>query len=335
METKTKIVTFTLPASAMRKVVFRESPAEKDQPAKIEIDMMIFSTAYNRNRAYFQVSQLLKWSNKLTRIGFNFNHDLALSEKRYLKNTNQFSKIEPKFVDGETEIWATFASTDPAVIEKRDDITAPSIELLVAEENTIRNERGEYFTDFDWVGTALLLGVPQGSGDSRVVEVREYTADLSKELEPAKSELELFKSHVDNELNKMTAQFAVAQAKVLSDIKNSSNGNCVWVAADGNEYTRNWEEIYNETISVIESQEVPESTENPLIQMMKAKGFSFTKTHLDKMSESLTKAEKIQEKMSNFRTEELLEDRSGALETAKTKDNYVQSKYNFIKSILK
>lgn len=139
-----------------------------------EVNMMLFSTAQNRNHSYFQVSDLLKWSNKLESILTNLNHNLSLSGGKYLGNLNRWTKIWGSFNNGDLEIWGTFRTEDPLVISKKDQITAPSIELLVDERDIIKDDKGEYFITFDWVGVALLLGVPAGSGGARLVDIHEY-----------------------------------------------------------------------------------------------------------------------------------------------------------------
>ena len=50
----------------------------------VRIPLMLFSTRWNRNHAYFQVADLLRWQNKAGKVLFNFNHDLSESEGKYL-----------------------------------------------------------------------------------------------------------------------------------------------------------------------------------------------------------------------------------------------------------
>lgn len=139
-----------------------------------EVEMMIFSTAFNRNKAYFQVSDLMKWATKLDSIMFNFNHDLSLSGGKYLGNQNKFTSLRSDYSTGELEIFATFRTTDPIVVARKSEITAPSVELMVDDENCISSENGDYYTSIDWVGCALLLGLIAGSGNARVGQIKDF-----------------------------------------------------------------------------------------------------------------------------------------------------------------
>jgi Zn-dependent metalloprotease len=180
-----RLLHFSLPQA-----VFSTQPLQfKEVLGGFEVEMMIFSTAFNRNKAYFQVSDLMKWQNKLDSILFDLNHDLSLSGGKYLGNQNKFTSLRADYSSGELEIFATFKTTDPLVVARKNEITAPSIELMVDEEDCISDEKGEYYTQFDWVGCALLLGIVAGSGNARVGEIKEFnflqhynlTQDMTKE----------------------------------------------------------------------------------------------------------------------------------------------------------
>ncbi len=173
-----KLITFSTP----QKNFAKNKPLDFVKVDKgFEVDMMIFSTANNRNKVYFQVSDLLKWQGKEKSLLFNFNHDLSLSEGKYLSNKNEFTKIWSEVNGGEFEIWARFRTTDKEVIAKKDEITQPSIELMVDEETAIISEKGEYYDSVDYQGTALLLGVPAGSGQTRIGETKSFDLDKEKE----------------------------------------------------------------------------------------------------------------------------------------------------------
>ena len=165
-----RLFKFSLPQA-----VFASQPLNfQEVSGGFEVEMMIFSTAFNRNKAYFQVSDLMKWKNKLDSIMFNFNHDLSLSGGKYLGNQNKFTSLRADYSTGELEIFANFKTTDPVVVARKSEITAPSIELMADEEDCICNENGEYFQTFDWVGCALLLGIIAGSGNARVGEIKDF-----------------------------------------------------------------------------------------------------------------------------------------------------------------
>jgi len=140
----------------------------------IRTDMCIFSTVMNRNRCFFQVADFLKYESKLSAILFNFNHDTSLTGGKYLGNKSKFTKMWSVMNNGDFEIWATFESTDPAVIEQKDNITAPSVEVMVDVESAIINENGEYYQSWDFQGCALLLGIHAGIGGARLDNMVEF-----------------------------------------------------------------------------------------------------------------------------------------------------------------
>jgi hypothetical protein len=166
-----RLLTFALP-----QVVFESKPLEfKEDSGGYEITAMLFSTAYNRNKAYFQVSDLMKWVNKTESILNDLDHDLTITGGKYFgtKDT-KLAKIWHQFTDGDLEIWGTLQTKDPLFVANIDKITAPSIELMVNEEDCICNEFGEYYTQIDWVGIGWLRGMVAGSGNARVTEIKEF-----------------------------------------------------------------------------------------------------------------------------------------------------------------
>ena len=149
----------------------------KEIEGGVEFDLVFFSTAWNRNKAYFQVSDLLRWSNKPEKLLANFNHNLAESGGKYLGNQTRVVSLAGRYNEGSYEIYGTVRSTDPAVIARKYEITAPSIELEVDSDDVKEfvDGSGAYFTDYEWVGYALLTGIMAGSGDTRVTDIREFS----------------------------------------------------------------------------------------------------------------------------------------------------------------
>jgi len=220
---KKKIISFSLPTEAVVK------PTEKDFrtiEGGYEVDQVIFSTAFNRNRYYIQVSRLLGYADKLSKLGTNFNHDLSLTNGQYIPaSVAGYTRIWSEMVNGEMEIRGTFRFTDQRVIDVMDQITAPSIELFVDEATAIISDNGEYYEDFEWVGTAQLLGVLAGSGDARnISEFREFDLNLNPIItmteEQVKQLLEEQKATFEAEIEGIKARlttFEEAQAEEVSE----------------------------------------------------------------------------------------------------------------------
>ncbi len=138
----------------------------------IRMKLMLFSTAWNRNHAYFQVSDLLRWTKKTGKVMFNFNHDLSETDGQYLGNTTKIidGSMYGEYNDGAFEVFATVESTDPNVVSRYKEITAPSIELEIETEfvKTFDDGSGYYFTNYELAGVAFLTGLLAGSGDARI-----------------------------------------------------------------------------------------------------------------------------------------------------------------------
>lgn len=187
-----KIVTFSLDQEVRER---RQTPLNfKKTEGGFTVPMMLFSTGNNsrdnnRNDAHFQVAKLLRWENKLSSLLFNFDHDLSLTGGKYLGNRNKYTSMYPKFEHGELEIWADFMSNDPEVLDRMNEITGPSIELMVDTNTIIENEHGSYFLDFDFVGTALLLGKVAGMGGTRLGEIKEFSLDLQPLEKPTNTDM--------------------------------------------------------------------------------------------------------------------------------------------------
>ena len=219
-----------------------------------EADMMLFSTVQNRNHAFFQVSDLMKWEGKLEAIMTNFNHDLKLSSNKYLGNLNKWVKIWTQFNGGALEIWSTFRTEDASVVSRKNEITGPSIELLVDEANIISGKSGEYFTDFDWVGVALLLGVPAGSGGARVSEIRDFNFSQIFNLKNNMQEDEvkaLLEAQKQEFATQLEAKFAAVN-EVISQSENQGSGKYTWVGEDGCTYEESYESAFKSLVKCIE-----------------------------------------------------------------------------------
>ncbi len=133
-----------------------------------EVDQVIFSTAFNRNKCYVQVAKFMSYQDKLSKLLSNLSHDLSLTDGKYVAAQQAgYTKIWAVWNNGELEIWGTFRTTDERYIAAKDQINAPSVELMVDERTAVINENGEYYDDFEWFATAQLAGIPAGSGDAR------------------------------------------------------------------------------------------------------------------------------------------------------------------------
>ncbi len=264
-----RLLHFSLPQA-----IFASQPLEfKEVSGGFEVEMMIFSTADNRNKAYFQVSNLMKWQKKLDSIMFNFNHDLRLSGGKYLGNQNKFTALRADYSTGELEIFANFRTTDPIVVAKKTEITAPSVELMVNDEDCICNEFGQYFTEIDWVGCALLLGVVAGSGNARVGEIKDFkhlstfntdqnmTKEEIQELLNAQAETLTATFKAENEANLKTFGEVVAQSQ------RASEGTYEYTDDDGNKYRCTSKDMYQSITELIEKGTVS----GGLTELMKAK----------------------------------------------------------------
>jgi len=297
---------------------------------KIEFEMCVFSTSFNRNKAYFQVSKLLEYRDKLNRILTNINHDLSLSGGKYMGNLTKYSNLQGRFSESNLEIWVKVESKDPLLIQYKDDITAPSIELIVEEKDIISGENGEYFVDFDWVAIAFLVGVPAGNGDARIESIRQFDNNINKKTmteEQVKQLLEKQAEDLKKEFSQQTEAIKVEFAKIAED-KQSNKGEYTYVNEKGEVVKTTWESIYNSLTEIVEKEEVME--DSPLILMMKAKKFKISKEveeepkkeeteeEIKEADEAITKAEAFQAKMQAIRTDEVVENKDN--KPAETKD---------------
>lgn len=143
------------------------------------LELTIFSKANNRNKAYFDITNLLYTDETCKKLIFNFNHD---------KNdvlggplVNQLSNVRLEQGQNSAEIKATFNSTDTKFLERLESITGVSIEIMVEPEYIFSFEGGEFYSEIEWSGMAFLTGVMAGSGNSRVNEISTYSLENNLE----------------------------------------------------------------------------------------------------------------------------------------------------------
>jgi hypothetical protein len=120
-------------------------------PNGVRWEAVIFSSEFNRNAYYFDIYKLLRWKNRLNAILFNNKHD----GKYFSYTTDKLLDIKVSTDDnGITECYAIIESTNPEKRANPEMVTGFSIEISVKPENVIKNENGEFYTDFEWVGIA-------------------------------------------------------------------------------------------------------------------------------------------------------------------------------------
>jgi hypothetical protein len=293
----------------------------------IEFSMCVFSTGFNRNHAYFQVSKLLEYREKLSRLLSNINHS-----DKYLKNLTKYSNIRGEFKESNLEIWVDVKSTDPELIKYKDEITAPSIELLVEEKNLISSKNGEYFIDFDWVAISYLTGIPAGCGDARIESIRQYDYNFNNKNNMKEEEI---KKLLEEQENKLKAEFKAENEKIIIEFnkkiaeENTENkGEYTYINDKGETIKTSWKSIYLSLTEILENEEIKE--DSPLILMMKAKNFKLVKEEkilpktkeeieIENANESVIKAEEFAAKMKTVRTDEELNKVS---KPAETKENF-------------
>ena len=211
-----KIISFgnALSGNAKSKVTFEQIEIGENKTLGIRGLFVLFSTNHNRNKAYFQVTDLLKLAGKETKLLTNFNHNLDETGGQYLGNLSKWSNIQGYWTGDAFEIVGEFISTDPVVMSRKDEITAPSIEILVDEEDTIRDNKGrEYYTKFEPYGVALLTGQMAGSGDARLLDIQEFNIKHkplnNMDEKTLKNNLEAFKADLLCEFDQKLKQYRV------------------------------------------------------------------------------------------------------------------------------
>ena len=248
-------------ASVVRSVEAKPIKYEKtDGVNGVRFQMMIFSTAWNRNKAYFQVADLLRWSKKTSKIFMNFNHDLEETGGQYLGNKTKIVKnsMKGEYSDGSFEIFATFESTDDAVISRVDEITAPSIELEIDTKDYKQFEDGSgfYFTDFELVGVAFLTGFLAGSGDARLTsDIEKFSQTLDNTMQFKTTELQTFFE---------TEEGKVVFAELVDKYESKTESKETFKAPDGTVYQSQTEYIMKTVVT-----NVTEEMEKGMIEFKK------------------------------------------------------------------
>jgi hypothetical protein len=181
----------------------------------------------------------------------------------------------------------------------------------------IKNEKGEYYTDFEWVGTAQLLGILAGSGDTRnISEFREFTLELQEIVnnnnmteEQITALLEEQKATFEAEIESIKKEF-----KIVSQSASASAGVYEWTDEKGNKYQETYESMYKSITELVE-----EKKEDAMVAaFLKSKGITLvfsdevkdtteeTKDETDETTEELQKqvdnaiAEDMQSKSKKF-----------------------------------
>lgn len=277
---KKKIIAFSVPCEFAQQVAVNNPVREfaEGDVKGYEVDQVIFSTAFNRNRCYFQVSKLLGYAEKLGKILSNIDHDLSQTGGKYVPaNEAGYSKIWSVINNGELEIWGTFRATHPTFVARRNEFSAPSVELMVDDRTAIVNENGEYYEDFEWVATAQLAGILAGSGDARnASDVREFNLDLTPINNQSIMNEEQVKALLDEQKKEFDAQLEAVKKefKTVAQSGSQSAGVYEYVDENGNKYRTTYEEMYKSVTELLESDTVNEG--NAFITAMKLKGYNIT-----------------------------------------------------------
>lgn len=306
-----KIIAFSVPLDYAQQVATNNPVREfsENDVKGYEVDQVIFSTAFNRNKCYVQVAKFMAYKDKLSKLLSNLNHDLSLTDGQYVSSQKAgYTKIWEMWNNGDLEIWGTFRTTDERFIANRESINAPSVELIVDTTKGIISEDGEYYDDFEWVGTAQLVGVMAGSGDARnASEIRDFNLDLTPinnnmSEEQIQALLEEQKQEFSASLESLKKEFAVvAQAQCVEESVYE------YMDEDGNKYRTTSTEVMQ---SVTELLENGVTENNSIVTMMKAKGFSVVANE-----ETETEETEITEKSEeNTEVTETLEQVNNALE---------------------
>jgi hypothetical protein len=262
-------INFSVAQPKPRTEVFRNYKSE-DGKEGFEIDQCLFTDLLFRNKQYFQATHLLRVKNRLSSIIYNFNHDLSETDDQYLGNKTQLINIWSEYNDGVFEIWGTTRSTDPTVVARKDEITAPSVECAVETDNLIQNELGLYSPEIDFYGIGLLTGVIAGSGGTRNGEIRNFNFNLNNinmTEQQLKELLEAQKNAItldfSQKLDKTVLEFS---EKVTNQSQSQTKGVCSWVGSDGKTYTESWESIYKSMIKVKDAESETAISETAMME---------------------------------------------------------------------
>jgi hypothetical protein len=270
-----------------------------------KLELTIFSKANNRNKAYFDITNLLYDDETAKKLIFNFNHDSNDVIGGVM--VNQLSNIRLEQGQNGSEIKATFNSTDVKFLERLESVTGVSIEIMVAPEYIYSfKEGGEFYSQVEWVGMAFLTGVMAGSGDSRVNEIETYSLEnnLKNYMSDQQAQAIVDALSVQNQTLNLILQELIKDNQMDSmEVNMSADEEVV-------EEVKPIEEVVTETPEeVIETKEVSEE--------FKAQ------------DEQLTRTEEFMAKLKDVETIELVTGRNSEDETAKETTN-VKSLYQSI-----
>lgn len=224
-------------------------------PNGVRWEAVIFSSEFNRNKYFFDIHKMKRWANKLEKVLLNNNHD----GKYFANSTDKITSIEvTTSEDGVTECLAVIESTNEEKRNNPDMVTGFSIELRVDEKNTIKNENGEYYSDYEWQGMAYLIGKLAGSGDTRILNTVTF-ADQNNIMseEQIKALLEAQKTELQAEFEAKAESLKTFASEMLAQSSSKSMGSYSWIGEDGKTYTETWENMYKSMTSVDQPDQEP------------------------------------------------------------------------------
>lgn len=304
-------------------------------------EAVIFSSEFNRNKAYFDVNKLQRWANKLNKILLNDDHD----GKYFSITTDKITAIKVQTDEqGVTEVFAVVESTNPEKVTDPTIVTGFSIELMVNAKDVIANENGEYYIDFEWIGMAYLRGQLAGSGDTRLLSMRTFaqaqnnktmTEDQIKAMlaEQADQLKQTFKAETDE----LKADFTAQVGDIVDKYKSQSISTSNYTDEEGNKYETNSISIWESITTLIEKGEMTGALYDLLkAKKLEVKPFSATsegegkntdtdekqdeeENELQKIEHSLKHAKNFKKQMSKLGIEEELSDHQS--ESKKTADS--------------
>lgn len=257
----------------------------------VQWDAVIFSSEFNRNKAFFDIYKLARWKDKLEKILMRDDH----AGKYFAYSQDGIQDFNIKTNDkGETEVYSVVRSTNPDKIRNPNQVTAFSIELAVDPKNIIYNENGEYYIDYEWIGLSYLRGDPAGSGDSRILSVKTFNltnqAETQNKSFMTNDEIKELIVYNNDKLNQTIAKFQqsmeiFAEKMVVFNKEIDPNPNQVLLA--------NLETMFTET-----------TPNQDLIKFFEAKGFELkTKDEIQELNEKVIKAFDMVDKMKKQTSE--------------------------------
>jgi hypothetical protein len=277
-------------------------------PNGVRWEAVIFSSEWNRNHYFFDIQKLLRWSKKLEKVLMNNDHD-----GKYLPYaTDGIKEIRVETDDnGVTECFAVIESTNEEKRKNPMSVTGFSIELGYNDEDVIKNKNGMYLIDYEWVGIAYLNGILAGSGDTRILNTLTFSENNNNIMseEQIKALLEAQKAELKADFEKET-ELKIAEFKktIIAENGGQSKSTYTWTGEDGKTYTRDYESINKEIVSVLEN----DTAEEPSMLGYMAAKFGYVKKEenpeLNKIEENLNKTVEFQNKMKSLSSEELNEE---------------------------